>query len=200
MKSKFIDAAALAALKKQTRGRSAAPWLPFEVADCTGLRIGDVLKIRADDLRADGVHYVAQKTGKHGVAEVPPYLRRQLDFAARCSPSGWLFPSPYKPNQHLTRQAAWARLKVAAKRAGVAVDGVSPHSLRKCYAVDLYKRKGLRAVQTALQHSTSDQTERYALADWFTGERSAEPLLRRDIDIIVRRVVEVLEAHKGAGE
>lgn len=200
MKSKYIDASALAALKKQTRGRGVAPWLPFEVADRTGLRIGDVLKLRAADLHEDGVHYVAQKTGKHGVAEVPPYLRRQLDEAARRSPSGWLFPSPYKQGEHLTRQAAWARLKTAAKRAGVSVDGISPHSLRKCYAVDLYKRKGLRAVQAALQHSTSDQTERYALADWFTGERSAEPLLRRDIDIIVRRVVEVLEAHKGAGE
>ena len=197
MRANYIDDNVLHALKKRVSGRTAKPWLPFELADKTGLRIGDVLKARAEDLQKDGLHFVAQKTGKKGVAALTPSLARQLREAAENSPSGWLFPSPYGDGEkHLTRQAAWARLKVAAKRAGISLDGISPHSLRKVYAVDLYKKKGMRAVQKALQHSSRDQTERYALSDWFTSEHADEPLRRRDIDLIVRKVLEILEAHK----
>lgn len=197
MRSNYIDDTILNALKKRTTGRTARPWLPFELADKTGLRIGDVLKARVEDLDGARLRYVAQKTGKAGVAILTPTLAKHLQEAAQNARGGWLFPSPYgNGEKHLTRQAAWARLKVAAKRAGVALDGISPHSMRKVYAVNLYKKKGLTAVQKALQHSTRDQTERYALSDWFSSANADEPLRRRDLDLIVRKVIEILKAHE----
>lgn len=197
MRSNYIDDTVLNALKKRTTGRTARPWLPFELADKTGLRIGDVLKARVEDLDGARLRYVAQKTGKAGVATLTPTLARHLQEAARNARGGWLFPSPYgNGEKHLTRQAAWARLKVAAKRAGVALDGISPHSMRKVYAVNLYKKQGLKAVQKALQHSTRDQTERYALSDWFSSANADEPLRRRDLDLICRKVIEILKAHE----
>ena len=53
---------------KELRAVAPALWLPFIVGAKTGLRIGDVLKIRPTDIYCGGVRYVAQKTGKGGRA------------------------------------------------------------------------------------------------------------------------------------
>lgn len=185
MKSKFLDGRELSAL------RAAAPdeWLPFEVALRTGLRIGDVLKIRVRDLARDGVRYVAEKTGKRGFAALPPELLHALRKNAR---GGWCFPSPKKEGSHLTRQAAWQRMKRAAFKAGVGAEGVSPHALRKSFAVDRMHTGGLHAVQEALQHEQPGVTEIYALADWLTGENAEKPLRRGDLLLIATKIAELL--------
>lgn len=168
-------------------------WLPLWVSLETGLRIGDVVKLRRQNLQADGLHYKAQKTGKNGVAKVSAALRRELS-ARR---GKWLFPSPYKAGKHITRQCAWARIKAACKRAGIETEGVSPHSLRKVFAVELYREKGFRAVQEALQHRNAATTEIYSFADWSTGESAFLPLQRKDLQLIVKMVLEALgESHQ----
>ena len=93
----------------------------------------------------------------------------------------------------MTRQAAWQRLKRAAKRAGLDADGMSPHALRKSYAVELLREQGLEAVQRALQHDRPAVTEIYALSDWLTGENANQPLLRRDLLRIATKIAELLK-------
>ena len=163
-------------------------WLPLWVSLETGLRIGDVVKLRRQNLQADGLHYKAQKTGKNGVAKVSAELRRRLSARK----GKWLFPSPYKKGQHITRQCAWARVKAAAERAGIETEGVSPHSLRKVFAVELYREKGFRAVKEALQHRNAATTEIYSFADWNTGENGEIPLCRKDIQLVIKMVLEAL--------
>lgn len=184
MKSKFLDSRELTALRA-----ASDDWLLFEVALRTGLRIGDVLKIRPRDLARDGVRYTAEKTGKKGFAPLPPQLLRALRDNAR---GGWCFPSPKKEGEHLTRQAAWQRMKRAASAAGVSLEGVSPHALRKSFAVKRMHEGGLRAVQAALQHEHSGVTEIYALSDWLTGENADKPLCRRDLMMIATKIAELL--------
>lgn len=166
-------------------------WLPFEIALVTGMRIGDVLKLRPWDFAARGervfIVYTADKTGKRGEAEISASLVHRLWKSAKRT--AWCFPSPTDRHKHLTRQAAWARIKRAAKLAGVELDGAAPHSLRKSFAVELLKRSNIGEVRRALQHERIDTTELYALADWTTGENAGKPLLRGDLPRLVGQIL-----------
>lgn len=186
MRSRYLEEKELADLEEA----AGSEWLPLAVALCTGLRVGDVLKIRPEDLTPEGVRYVAEKTGKEGFAQLPPSLLRQLRENAG---EGWCFPSPRAAGKHLTRQAAWQRIKRAAARVGIDPAGVSPHALRKCFAVERLRAEGLGAVQRALQHDRPGTTELYALSDWLTGANADKPLLRRDIPILATKIAELLE-------
>lgn len=186
MKTRYLNECEIRALKKAC---SSSAWLPFEVALYTGLRIGDVLKIKRDDISDSGIlSFTAEKTGKSGKIRIP------LDLAKKLTAnnfSQWVFPSPRKGSSfHLTRQAAWARIKSAAKRANIVIDGCSPHSFRKVFAVELFKREGSEAVREALQHSDMNTTDIYALSDFISGENSTLPLLRGDLHFIIEFVSE----------
>lgn len=185
MKSKYIDNSELEKLRSMLAEEA---WLPLWVSLETGLRIGDVVKLKKVNLQADGLHYRAQKTGKNGVAKISAELRKRLDRIR----GKWLFPSPYKKGKHITRQCAWARIKAACKKAGIDSDGVSPHSLRKVFAVELYREKGFKAVQDALQHESAATTEIYSFADWSTGDNAELPLKRKDMQLLVKMVIEAL--------
>lgn len=185
MRSKYVEEKDLSRLRETL---SAYEWLPLWVSLETGLRIGDVVKLRRANLQKDGLHYKAQKTKKNGVAKISAQLRKRLEAVK----GKWLFPSPYKAGAHITRQCAWARIKRACERAGVDPDGISPHSLRKVFAVELYRESGFKAVQTALQHSSAATTEIYSFADWSTGENAERPLTRKDLTLIIKMVIEAL--------
>lgn len=166
-------------------------WLPYEIGLETGLRVGDIVKIRLDDITPEGLRYTAQKTGKEGIAPLSDGLRQQIAAAAQKG-AEWLFPSPVDPSRHITRQALWKRLKRAAERAGVARRGTSPHSMRKGYAVKEYHVHGLQAAQAGLQHTDIRTTQLYALADFLTEENGDMPLLRKDVGVLVRFMAEFL--------
>jgi integrase len=149
-------------LRQLRNAAGVAAWLPFAVAIYTGLRIDDVLALRVENVREEHVLYVAKKTGKVGVAELPRHVARQLQLWAR---DGWCFPGRGK-QKHLTRQAAWYRIKRAAKAAGLDPAGISPHSLRKVFAVGEYQAThNLNRVRALLQHDRAETTLLYALAD-----------------------------------
>lgn len=159
MRAKHLDEKELAKLRTAAGW---AAWLPFAVSLYTGLRIDDVLSLRVENVKEDHVLYVAKKTGKVGVAQLPRALARQLRYFAR---DGWVFPGRGK-QKHLTRQAAWYRIKRAAALAGVDPAGVSPHSLRKVFAVGEYRAThNLNRVRALLQHDRAETTLAYALAD-----------------------------------
>ena len=173
----------------RTFGRA---WLPFALALETGLRIGDIVALPSASLKGRTLTYRAAKTGKEGRAQLSSELVRGLRAGMN---ERWIFPSPYKNGEkHLTRQAAWARIKTAARRANLTSQGISPHSLRKVFAVELCGRRGIGAVQQALQHSRVDVTEIYALADFLTAENSGKPLTRGDIPMILQLAVDAVRA------
>lgn len=166
-------------------------WLPLRVAASTGLRVGDVVSLQRWQLRGDGVVYRAQKTGKWGFAPLSHTLARTLQ--RRCS-GVWVFPKKLGRG-HLTRQAVWSRVKKACERAGVDPRGVSPHSFRKFFAVDLLARTNLETVKNALQHSNVYVTELYAFSDWSTGDNALLSVKRCDIPIIIGQILPILEEH-----
>lgn len=185
MEAKYLTAVQVSALRSvMSDGDWLLLWLMME----TGLRVGDAVSVKRSAIRKDGLHYTAQKTGKKGVAPISDALRAALLGA--CT-KGYIFRGR-KAGAHLSRQAAWKRVKTAAKRCGIDVDGVSPHAFRKVFAVEMFREKGMQATREALQHSNRDTTEIYAFADWNTGDKANIPLTRGDLKTIVSMVIKAL--------
>lgn len=126
----------------------------------TGLRVGDVLRLRTKQLKP---HFwvTEQKTRKRRQVGLPEPLLSDLKNQAG---EVWVFPG-VDPRKHRTRQAVWKDVKRAA-RAMRLVQNVGPHSARKVYAVELLERYGdLDRVRRALNHNSEAVTLIYAMAD-----------------------------------
>ena len=146
--------------------------LALEVSMSTGLRINDVLSLRTEQLRRayDGNGRVTvreQKTGKNRRVYLRKDLRlRMLQQAGEI----YVWPGRCAETKHRSRTTVYKDLRRAASL--YRIDGkkldahLSPHSMRKVYAVNEYKRTGdLAAVQRDLRHTDPAVTALYALAD-----------------------------------
>lgn len=184
MEAKYLSAVQVSALRSVLTADS---WLLVWVMLETGLRVGDAVCLRRSSVREDGIHYKAQKTKKRGVAPISDDLRRSLLSATE---KGYIFKG--RKDGHLSRQAAWKRIKTAAARAGIDPEGVSPHAFRKVFAVETFREKGMEATRAALQHTNKDTTEIYAFADWNTGEKANLPLTRGDLKTIIGMVLKAI--------
>lgn len=133
----------------------------------TGVRVSDAVKALRTDFDKEGhFTYTAQKTGKKGVALVSQDFMRQYVIPKRTwYKKPYIFPSPKKLGNHITRQTVWNHIKIACIRAGINPEGIAPHSARKHFAVDLFRKDGLGATMTALQHRDVGTTMIYALSD-----------------------------------
>ena len=124
----------LAALMPQNR-------LIARVCLHTGLRVGDVVSLRAQDI---GLQMM--------VTEAKTKKRRRVGLTASLLAA-------------IRAQAVWADVKRAA-RAFRLPQNVAPHSLRKVYAVELLERYGdIQRAQRALNHSSIETPLIYAMAD-----------------------------------
>lgn len=135
--------------------------LVCRVCVATGLRVGDVVALRTDQL-AQQFWITEQKTGKRRRVNLTDRLLQMLKAQAG---ETWVFPSPKDPAKHRSRQAVWWDVKRAAKAFRLP-QNVAPHSLRKVFAVDLLRRSGgnVSRVQRALNHSDAATTYIYAMA------------------------------------
>lgn len=140
--------------------------LVCEVMLHTGLRVGDVLALRTEQL---GPRFWVKesKTGKRKQIGLPgPLLAR---IKAQAGPV-WAFPGRdgTKPR---TRQAVWRDVKRAAKAFRLP-QNAGTHSMRKVYAVDMLERYGdIDRVRRALNHDRMATTLIYAMADKLLAEK-----------------------------
>ena len=133
--------------------------LVCQVSLHTGLRVGDVLNLKTEQIKPR-FWVTEQKTKKRRMVGLPEPLR-----AAILKQAGkvWAFPGR-SGERHRTRQAVWKDVKRAAKMFRLD-QNVAPHSFRKVYAVDLFEKYGdIKAVQRALNHSNETTTILYACA------------------------------------
>lgn len=128
----------------------------------TGLRLGDVLSLRTEQL-ARQFFITESKTKKRRRVGLTDGLISAI--RAQAGPT-WAFPSAKGDSHgHWTRQAVWADVKRAAKAFRLP-QNVAPHSLRKVYAVQLREKYGdMTRVQRALNHDSPVTTMIYAMAD-----------------------------------
>jgi integrase/recombinase XerD len=152
----------------------------LELLYAAGLRISEALRLDREDLSLDGGY--VRVVGKGDRERLVPvgdvaldWLRRWLEedrppllVLHHVSPArgGPLFLGPR--GRRLARQQAWAVVKAAAARAGLA-DRVSPHTLRHSFATHLLEGGAdLRIVQELLGHASISTTQLYT---HLTGER-----------------------------
>lgn len=136
------------------------------IAALTGLRIGEIVKLRGEDVDLEACTIrTIRKGGLDQVVAMPPQL---LELARRMPRRGWWFPSPY-PNRlfpdgggHVLMKSASDAIAAAIRRAGVTDDRITGHSLRHLFATQLL-REGvpIRVVQEALGHASLATTQLY---------------------------------------
>ena len=154
--------------------------LVCRVCVSTGLRVGDALALRTDQLKPQ-FWITEQKTKKRRRIKVDQVMDGALDEIVDALAADhqaellkelkeqagqiWVFPGARDFTKHRTRQAVWADVRRAAKAFRLP-QHVSPHSLRKVWAVDQLARAGgdLRAVQRAMCHSDPNVTALYTMA------------------------------------
>ena len=165
VKSEYIDKDILAhvlyALTYENR-------LACKVAIETGLRIGDVLALKSDCVRKRSFTITEQKTKKRRTIKLTEPLRKEL---SEISGKVYVFEHRFDENKHRTRQAVYIDIKRAAKLFRIK-ESISPHSIRKIYAVDELRRTGdLERVKKLLNHDSIEVTMLYAMADIISKRR-----------------------------
>ena len=136
--------------------------LILETSLATGLRISDVLNLKADSLK-DRFSIRELKTNKTKRI----YLPKALLFRLK-SVSGrvFVFEHRFTPLKHKTRQSVYKDLKRVCRVFKIKKLQLSPHSARKIYAVFEYQKShSLKKVMKLLNHSSEAVTMVYAMAD-----------------------------------
>lgn len=130
----------------------------------TGLRVDDVLSIKSENLKKSSFTVTEKKTGKKKRVRLSESLKKELRGVAG---SVYIFEHRTDPAKHRTRQAVFSDMKRSAKLFRLR-DNITPHTLRKAYAVELMRKYGdIRKVAQALNHDENhpSTTIIYALAD-----------------------------------
>jgi integrase/recombinase XerD len=143
----------------------------LELLYSTGARISEAVGIDLDDL--DVEHRTVLLRGKGGKQRIVPVGRPALravdEYRVRARPGlaarGRGGPALLLNARggRLSRQSAWHVLRTAAEAAGVAgAHGVSPHTLRHCFATHLLAGGAdVRTVQELLGHASVSTTQLY---------------------------------------
>ena len=126
----------------------------------TGLRISDALNIKTAALKRRFV-VIEQKTNKKRRVSLSEELYKALKAQAG---KIYVFEHRDDISRHRSRQAVYMDIKRAAKALRIK-ERVSPHSLRKHYAVELYRKYGFDTVRESLNHDNDAVTMLYAYAD-----------------------------------
>lgn len=136
-----------------TRLRYALPWrdsLAVAIMADTGLRVSDVLSIRREQL-ARTMRVTERKTGKMRRVRLSPSTLQSARAYITTHNSPYVIPC--------TRSTVWRSIVSTARALGY--EHISPHSLRKYYAVTYCRRHGLTATQQELQHANMATTVGY---------------------------------------
>ena len=136
--------------------------LACEVSLATGLRINDVLAVKPAQVAKGRFTVREEKTGKTRAVRLPAELQ------ARCmeiSGKHFVFEGRLNGRTHRTRQAVYKDLRKVIEFMRIK-NNITPHSLRKIYAVDEFEKSGdLKRVQKLLNHSSEAVTLLYATAN-----------------------------------
>lgn len=141
--------------------------LVMRVSLHTGLRVGDVLALKKDQLKPQ--FWVTEaKTGKRKLIGLPAPLLRDLK---RQAGKVWVFEHRTNPEEHRHRSTVWKDVKRASEACRLP-QNVGPHSFRKVYAVTLMEKYGdIAKVKRALNHHDTTVTMIYAMADTFMEQK-----------------------------
>lgn len=136
--------------------------LVLEVIYGSGLRISELIGLNTEDIEfADRIMRVRGKGGKERIVPFGTPAQKLMEawITARSITEGPLFASE-RGAERLTVRTVHRIVMRAASRTGLY--GVSPHTLRHCFATHMLERGApLRVVQEMLGHESIATTQRY---------------------------------------
>lgn len=148
--------------------QKAYPWLRsmIQIAYLTGLRRGDLLNLKMNDIEDAGIRKKTNKTGKKVYFTWTPALRKAVNLAIdfRVMPKvrqinepSWLFTNRSGNKVSATGfNSAWRRL-----RDKCGIQDLHFHDIRGKAATDAKTKRGIEYAQALLGHDNVSQTEAY---------------------------------------
>ena len=171
MRADYIDRKTAQAVFKQMQPTNR---LICEIALNTGLRIDDVCALRTYDVRqakqrSGWLVLTEQKTGKRKKLR---FRNKDMELMLWQAGFYYVFEHRYDATRHRSRQAVWQDLARSAKPLREQGVTVSPHSLRKLYAVEQYDKHGsLEKVRRQLNHDNINTTLLYVMSREMTAAK-----------------------------
>lgn len=135
--------------------------LLFNIGINTGLRIGDLIKLRIEDVRGKASFTIREgKTSKPRTVHLNAIMADIADYLSDTeATTGWLFPSR-KGDNHISTTQAYRILAGAGESIGR--DDVGTHTLRKTFGFHYYQRtKDVATLMEIFNHSDQATTKRY---------------------------------------
>jgi len=160
-------------LRALARSRSGGAYLASVLMLNLGLRVGEALAIRVDDVSENARSIVAPTlkrkkptTHRHQVPEpVAAVVRRHVRYAQSVS-SPWLVFNRQNPSRPISPRSIQRTMARAAAAAGLADRGITPHTLRHCRAMLLWTASRDRAIVAHdLRHADPRSADAYVHAD-----------------------------------
>lgn len=150
-------------VKSYFKKRNYRNYILFSLGINCGLRISDLLKLKAVDVRNQGkLKLREEKTGKSKMQKLPyPIYELLQDYVKDMEDEDFLFSSRVGTNKPITRQQAHKLIKIAC--ADLGIDRVvGTHTLRKTFGYHFYKaKKDIALLQDIYNHSSPSITLRY---------------------------------------
>jgi integrase len=135
-------------------------YILFLIGINTGLRIGDLLKLKVSDVRRKKKIVIQEgKTKKPRMINLTNIYDEVQEYVKTVN-SEWLFPSR-KGDKSITPTQAYRQLNKAAKMVDI-TEGIGTHTMRKTFGYWFYKQtKDVAKLQAILNHSHPSITLRY---------------------------------------
>jgi integrase len=135
-------------------------YILFLIGINTGLRIGDLLKLKVSDLKRKKKLIIQEgKTKKPRTINLSNIYEEIQSYIAHV-PSEWLFPSR-KGDKPISTTQAYRQLNKASAMVDIE-EGVGTHTMRKTFGYWFYKQtKDVAKLQQILNHSHPEITKTY---------------------------------------
>ncbi|MFJ8240807.1 tyrosine-type recombinase/integrase [Bacillus tropicus] len=145
------------ALKRHCSERD---YIMFLIGINTGLRVGDLLKLKTSDVKKKKKIVIQEgKTKKPRTIKLDN-IYDEVQAYANTVESDWLFPSR-KGDKPITTTQAYRQLNKASEMADI-TEGVGTHTMRKTFGYWFYKQyKDVAKLQAILNHSHPQITLTY---------------------------------------
>lgn len=134
----------------------------FAMGIYTGLRVGDILKLRIKDVHDKRfITLKESKTGKTKPIEINPILKRILkEYTKDKSQNEFLIKSREQANKAIDRVTAYIIIRDVGEMFGI--DNLGTHTMRKTFGYHYYKRtRDVVTLQKLFNHSSATITLRY---------------------------------------
>ena len=142
-------------------------FLLFEIGINTGLRIGDMIRLRKKHVCGEWIETVEQKTGKATRIPLNTTIRQIIqDRCRNMEMDDLLFPSRMEIGDGtvqvpITRRTAYNDIRAIAEKYGLG-DHIGCHTLRKTFGYWHYKKnKDLEILRQWFNHTDQTVTRRY---------------------------------------